>query len=220
MKKKILAGVLMLSLSFSMTGCGFFGLASMLGKEEINVVEEDLPEKTPRVELPEEEAQHTISETDAFGKGSWEDDIYTNTFAGLRLKVPEGWVRTSAEDLEAESDEQTITDLEISNADDAAIVMLQDIALAQLVMNDNITEEYIEFFVNYITNDLEQLTLASKDESVTICGNEYRVVEFHMDMFGQTMKLIYMIRIKGDYAITVMGVTSDKTAADFAAMFS
>ena len=172
-------------------------------------------------------------------KGTYQDNVYTNTTAGLTFTLPEGWTFTSQEDLLAMLD--TASDLSDNEAYQQALEEGKEtviMAATETLTGNNINigmslldeatyayfgaigeETYLEAMAEYLATAYEEMGM--EVSSVTVVTADFSGVEknallIDLNYLGVELQLFQMIIPTPNYlySITVTGVTDLTTALD------
>ena len=169
-----------------------------------------------------------------FSMGSWNGNVYTNDFLGLKFTLPEGWTRYS--------DEQIAAAMNLSNEklnDQKSLVELAKLTVVNyMFVNNPTTGETIvvttekahldvttEFYLDNIKTQLEALTSVSYKVSgitkETIADREYHVLTAALTSSGKTViQKYYCCRLDKHFlSIMVVSPKGKKAAGELIKAF-
>lgn len=205
---KIVAIVMMLVLSLTvLTGCG--------NKEENTSTGEQ-----------QQETKKEIS------RGTWEGDVYTSEFAELKFTLPEGWTRSTDEEIAAtmQLGADVLADEGKYQSEISKLKNVYDMMAKSADQTSNIqvmmekTAYDADTYAASLKKGLEEVqqldyTVGDATET-TIGGNTYKAVTATVEMSGVSMEQSYYIRTEGDYMVAII-VTSagDMTVSEIMSNF-
>lgn len=194
--KSMLAIVLAASMLFVLSGCG--------NKNE---------EKTG----VEEEAK-----TVEFSMGSWNDNVYSNDFLGLKFKLPNGWKYSSDEEIaemmnlgaELLNDEQKAA-AEVSKLNSAYYMVANDPNTGDnisVISEKPSMEVTTEFYINQLKTQLQNVdSISYKIEETskeTVAGKECDALTVSARMSGIEMTQKYYIYKVDKYVICIISTST------------
>lgn len=212
---KVLAILVMLVLSLAvLTGCG--------KKEENTNTENTTNAGTTEPEQTKKE----------ISRGKWEDNVYTSDFAELKFTLPEGWTRSTDEEIAAmmQLGAAMLEDEGKYNAEIAKLTSVYDMLAKSADQTSNIqvmmekvplsADEYAETLKKNLAS-LEQLSYnIGETTETTIGGNTYKAVNATVEISGMKMEQSYYVRREGDYIVGIIVTASgDVTANDIMSNF-
>ena len=202
---KVLAILVMIVLSLAvLTGCG--------KKEENTNSNVDNTANVGTTETKKEIA-----------RGKWEDNVYTSEFAELKFTLPEGWTRSTDEEIAAmmQLGATMLEDEGKYNAEIAKLTSVYDMLAKSADQTSNIqvmmekvalsADEYAET----LKTSLEQLSYnIGETTEKTIGGNTYKAVTATVDISGMKMEQSYYVRKEGDYIVGIIVTASGDVTTD------
>lgn len=216
--KKLLV-TLMLSTTL-LTACGAQPTASTTSEDTSAAApSESTAEETSETEESSEAAE--TSQENVISRGTWDGNVYTNTFAGITYTKPEDWVAATDEEIaELFGEEFTVADLEnteqqvimdtmVQNPVTGTNMFVQFENLSMLIGGMNMTTDtYLDVTKSQLTAmDSMNYNVNADYSDIELSGNTYRVLE--ADVSDMNTKQYYCCRKEGKYmiaiTITVMG---------------
>ena len=172
-----------------------------------------------------------------YTRGSWEDNVYTNTSLGFTLTMPDGWTAKSNEELMASVDggystlteeqkknydyskNKTVYDFMISNASQTSTFQLTVENLSMTVGAGGMKSEQ---YAKSLKNQLEQITSMTYEVKDTytaaLHGREYLVLPTVVEepMFGEEhLCQDYYIRKEGKLMTTFIATYPESNREEF-----
>ena len=175
------------------------------------------------------EQQETKKE---LSRGTWDGDVYTSEFAGLKFTLPEGWTRSTDEEIAEvmQLGEEVLADEGKYNSELAKLTTVYDMMAKSADQTANIqvmmekTTYDVDAYAATLKKGLEEVQSipyeVGEPTETTICGNTYKAVTATVEMSGVKMEQSYYIRVEGDYMVAII-VTSagDMTVSEIMSNF-
>ncbi len=153
-------------------------------------------------------------------RGTWSDDVYTNTFSGVTYTLPEGWVAATDEEIKSIMN----TGAEAAGIDDttmdiANMKVVYDAFVADQATGTNIIfsfenlklsiggtgmdeKEYVEAVKSQLTS-VGNISYTTGDEyNKEVCGEQWYVLETKPDTGN--MEQYYLVRRIGNYMANII----------------
>ncbi len=194
---KVVAIAMMLVLSLTvLAGCG--------KKEENNSDNKSSNENT------------TTQEKKEISKGKWDDNVYTSEFADLKFTLPEGWKRSTDEEIADVMNlgKEVLEDEGLYSSKISQLTTVYDMMAKNPSTNGSIaimmekTSAKETLYANSLKSQLEKVTQMKYNvgdfTETTISGNKYTVVPATIDVSGQQIFQNYYIRSVGDYMVAIL----------------
>lgn len=211
---KVLAILVMIVLSLAvLTGCG-------KKDENTNTENTNVENTTNSGTTQPEQTKKEIS------RGKWEDNVYTSEFAELKFTLPEGWTRSTDEEIAAmmQLGAAMLEDEGKYNAEIAKLTSVYDMLAKSADQTSNIqvmmekvplsADEYAETLKKNLAS-LEQLSYnIGETTETTIGGNTYKAVNAKVEVSGMKMEQSYYVRKEGDYIVGIIVTASGDVTAN------
>ena len=188
--------------------------------------------------LPEFDGEDPMHGTN-YTKGVFKDGIYTNEYAGLKMKIPDGYQNIGEEDLQEmfmyalnSTPEGADKNLLLAEKQDAGFWLKGETIYVSFVNTwliskagpDYKVEDYLNDYLKYTAKGLEQdgITATQSDiVKVTLAGKEYSRGELSMTNDGKEAHLYYYERRLDDNLIVMIegDSLSDKRADYYEKLF-
>lgn len=158
----------------------------------------------------------TKQEKKEISKGKWEDNVYTSEFAGLKFKLPEGWNRSTDEEIAEVMNlgKEVLEDEGLYSSKITQLTTVYDMMAKNPTTNGSIaimmekTSAKETLYANSLKKQLEAVTQMKYNigefSEKTICGNKYTVVPATINVSGQQIFQNYYIRSVGDYMVAIL----------------
>ena len=175
------------------------------------------------------EEETTTEKEKEIERGKWEDDVYTNDFANITFKLPEGWEYSNDEEIA----EMMNIGTELLNDDQQELAKIaEQTSLYDMVASDPSTGASVmvmfektaikvstSFYINKLKTGLEQvdsINYSIEDDVTTevIGGEEYTVLKATVPDYNMVQK--YYVKAEGNYFIDILvtyveGLTEEST---------
>lgn len=174
-----------------------------------------------------------------YTRGSWQDNVYTNTSLGFTLTMPDGWTAKSNEELMASVDSgySALTDEQKKNYDSSKNKTVYDFIISNAVQNSTLqlTVENLsltvgasgmkaEEYAKSLKEQLEQITSMTYQVgdpyTATLHGQEYFVLPTMVEeptVEGEHFCQDYYIRKEGKLMTTFIATYLESNREDFKA---
>lgn len=158
----------------------------------------------------------TKQEKKEISKGKWEDNVYTSEFADLKFKLPEGWTRSTDEEIAEVMNlgKEVLEDEGLYSSKVAQLTTVYDMMAKNKTTNGSIaimmekTSAKETLYANSLKTQLEKVTQMKYNigefTEKTISGNKYTVVPATINVSGQQIFQNYYIRSVGDYMVAIL----------------
>lgn len=187
--------------------------------------QENTNEKTSTVNQEEKE----VAKEKELERGKWENNVYTNNFANITFKLPEGWAYSSDEQIA----QMMNIGVELLNEDQQDLAKIaEQTSLYDMVANDPSTGASVmvmfektalkvntDFYINKLKTGLEQVdsinyTIDDEIKTEKVGTEEYTVLTTTVPNYKMVQK--YYIKQEGNYFIDILityvdGVTDLET---------
>ena len=135
-------------------------------------------------------------------KGEWNGSEYTNSFLGIKIKLPEGWKKYSESELEQ------IVGTKTSNVH-YFVAIYNDQNCSIQIMGDRITTDYSK--EQYITGLKEGLKSVETinynilpEENIKIANQDFICVTTTVEVSGYKISQKYFVNKIDDYMVTII----------------
>ncbi len=217
MVKRLLSIICVVMLLFSLVACDFGGKK----EEEVKPVNEEVVEEVKQEEKGEEiveEVSNSKEESFNFSLGSWNEDIYTNDFLSMKVKMPSGWEKYSDEqiaqlmnlgldsmdgDTEAMrkiAEQTSVYYLVISNPNTGSSVQVMTEKPLRKVSMD----EYISSFKSILESQTTVKFTIGETKDIKLHGFDYKEISATATVNDISMAQNYYIRQLGDYFVCII----------------
>ena len=174
------------------------------------------------------EDSHNAAKGTNFKRGSVENGVYSNEYAGIKFKTPDGWTELSEEQLlsmmnlglELTGNEDMINDelmkqtaiydysAKSANGDNVA-VMFENLKVSSGSLADSITEEV---YLKSIQSQLKSVSGVTYNDltepkEIELCGNKYYKISHkatYDSMGGYTVSQNYYVRRLDDFMVLIL----------------
>lgn len=149
-------------------------------------------------------------------KGKWEGNVYTSEFADLKFTLPEGWNRSTDEEIAEVMNlgKEVLEDEGLYSSKITELTTVYDMMAKNPTTNGSIaimmekTNVKETLYANSLKKQLESVTQMKYNigeiTETTISGNKYTVVPATINVSGQKIFQNYYIRSVGDYMVAVL----------------
>ena len=188
--------------------------------------------------MPEFDSENPMDGT-KYTKGVFKDGIYTNEYAGLKMKIPEGYENISDEDLDEmfmyalnQTPDGADKNLLLAEKHDTGFWLKGETLYVSFVNTWLISnagpgyteEDYLNDYLKYMVKGLEKdgVTATQSDiVKVTLGGKEYSRADLSMTIDGKEAHLYYYVRRLDDNLIVMIECDSlsDKRADYYEKLF-
>ncbi len=188
--------------------------------------------------MPESDSENPMDGT-KYTKGVFKDGIYTNEYAGLKMKIPEGYENISDEDLDEmfmyalnQTPDGADKNLLLAEKHDTGFWLKGETLYVTFVNTRLISnagpgyteEDYLNDYLKYMVKGLEKdgVTATQSDiVKVTLGGKEYSRADLSMTIDGKEANLYYYVRRLDDNLILMIECDSlsDKRADYYEKLF-
>ena len=188
--------------------------------------------------MPEFDSENPMDGT-KYTKGVFKDGIYTNEYAGLKMKIPEGYENISDEDLDEmfmyalnQTPDGPDKNLLLAEKHDTGFWLKGETLYVTFVNTWLISkdgpgyteEDYLNDYLKYMVKGLEKdgVTATQSDiVKVTLGGKEYSRADLSMTIDGKEAHLYYYVRRLDDNLIVMIECDSlsDKRADYYEKLF-
>lgn len=175
------------------------------------------------------EQQETKKE---LSRGKWEGDVYTSEFAELKFTLPDGWTRSTDEEIAAtmQLGEEILADEEKYNSELEKLTTVYDMMVKSADKTANMqvlmekTTYDVDAYVTSLKEGLEEVQSipyeVGETTETTISGNTYKAITATVEMSGVKMEQSYYIRVEGDYMVVIIVTTAgDITVSEIISNF-
>lgn len=177
------------------------------------------------------------SKAPALERGTWNDDVYTNTFSGVTYTLLEGWVAATDEEIKSVMNTGAeAAGIDESTMDIANLKVVYDAFVADQLTGTNIIfsfenlklsiggtgmdeKEYVEAVKSQLVS-VGDISYTTGDEyEKDVCGEQWYVLETKPDTGN--MEQYYLVRRVGNYMASIIitlvgeGETLDSVLAQF-----
>lgn len=214
---KLLVIGLMLVMSLTiLTGCG--------KKEENNNQNENTSNTTSDNDQNANNTENTSNTTSdgnqatkkEISRGKWEDKVYTSEFADLKFTLPDGWTRSTDEEIAKtmQLEEEVLKDEDLYVSEISKLNVVYDMMAKNTSTNGAVvvmmekTAGTAKDYANTLKTQLGQVTQVEYtigDITETKIGdNTYTVVATKASASGATVFQNYYLRDESDYVVAVL----------------
>lgn len=151
----------------------------------------------------------------AYTKGTFENNIYTNEWANIKLTVPEGYIEGNSANYDSFSD-GGITECGLylmSPQYEMYAITFVDIS-SQKYVDENIFLSQLSAGISQTDIENVKYTIPEKFEDITIAGENYIVAHYKATTFGVDMVQSYYVRKIGDRLCNIVIINSTKEEND------
>lgn len=199
---KVLAVMMMLLLSLTvLAGCG---------KEESTTNNEENTENK--------------EETKTISQGKWEGNTFTSEFSGLKFNLPEGWTRSTDEEIAEvmQLGKEVLEDEGLYSSKLSELNMVYDMMAKNDATNGSVAvlmekqsaseDEYMEALKTQL-GSVTQINYNIADITDTvISGDTYKTLQATAEVSGTTIYQNYYIRREGDYMVEILATETSEEA--------
>lgn len=158
----------------------------------------------------------TTQDKKEISKGKWDDNVYTSEFADLKFTLPEGWNRSTDEEIAEVMNlgKEVLEDEGLYSSKITQLTTVYDMMAKNPTTNGSIaimmekTSAKETLYANSLKTQLESVTQMKYNigeiTETTISGNKYTVVPATINVSGQQIFQNYYIRSVGDYMVAIL----------------
>lgn len=227
MKKFLKTSILIIFMALVVIMCGGCKKKDNKTENETNVIENQTLNNEIKNQTLNNEIVTTTKKEKELERGKWVNNVYTNDFANITFKLPEGWTYSSDEEI-AQMLNIGVEALGKDNKEELSKIIEQT-GLYDMVSKETSTGTSVmvlfekpqfkvttDFYLNNVKSGLEKMdSLDYTIEDVTtaeIAGKEYKLLSTRIPSYNMVQK--YYVRPEGNYFISII-ITYIEGLTDF-----
>ena len=171
------------------------------------------PAAAPEAPMVQHAAEETPVPTAApqnkeFTRGIWQEDVYTSEYAGVTFRLPEGWTKASALELESMTEYSedgsilNVTELYAQEESGASVLLMVDDLTRYDALQALPAAEYAREVALQLEADEELDLTVTTGETMKLCGAEYACVKAVLEKPAFCQQ--YLIRRQGDTMVVLI----------------
>ena len=144
-----------------------------------------------------------VVETKELSRGKWENNVYTNEFADIKFRLPEGWNYSSDEEIASmmnisvdllNEDQQSFAKIAEQTSVYDMVATNPNTASSVMVMFEKpLIKVSTEYYISKVKSELEKLdsinyTISDDVGTANIAGREYKVVTAAVPAYNLVQK--------------------------------
>lgn len=157
-------------------------------------------------------------------KGTWNNNVYTNTTLGLSFTLPEGWMSASEENMEQtiggnesvggtntdnEQESSSPYDFMIVNSvnNDNILLLAEDVSTA--MAGDGMAEDnYLNTVKSNLVSNQQTVYTPGEITTAVIAGQEFKKMEVSVLYSGRSLTQAYYCKKAGNYMLSFIATTA------------